>query len=601
MASAALSLVKNFDRRVPMEKLAEPGVMPAPQGAVVPPGPKILLTDPATHLSPATGQPGPGYHAPPQPFTGFGRRVADWFAPPAEADALASQLRGTPVTSFADVDAKVLPLLKGLSSRGLGAVQFARDNISKMKDVGQQLQVNNDLVNHIDRWRHEKAFRHGRIGQVSDIAMLSLLLGGGYGLYKGIPKLMAMRRKNNADTRTVPATITAGSHEEQDKSAAVEGQPVPGLFPGSSAPSAPAATSTPPAMMSHAWSSPWDIDWKTAPLYLGAAALPFALASGGVDKLTNMARAAILKRRRAKAVNDFRDALTGASAEPKVACLIECMNRMADGEKSAMDANTLVNILLGGAAVAGAGSLIGGFSLGNRIAAKTDPDARYAKALGIAMLRRRMREPVKLELMAAEPGDVPAAAEASGGNLDLGSTYEVPIYLPPGKRARTASESVHGSALDLTKMSSMWKRAEGLYGPQMAASGAIPRGGATSKPLTTPAPANQSFSQAHPWRAKALDFVAPGASKMMDTAGQINSAVSPLLQPGENGGPSKIDQYKQDMESLHQWISGLRGVWGGIKNFGSTLWNGIGQLGGMMQGGLQRAMPGFSPQYQNKV
>ena len=554
----------------------------------------------------------------PTGITPWAKALVQWRLPPelrtpdaqkAWTDKLLNTLPGDPI-SFANA---LKPM--GLTDRGAEGQQDWHTTRSKNQGFSLSNQDNADMLretnrNTVNTLAHELRMRAGRWGNVADLATAGLIAGTGYGLYKGIPKLLALRKKKKPDEDEPLLNVPV-----EEKSAA---HASPAALPWSSQ-----ADSEHSWNMNQTWKSTLGIDPWTIPAYGAALAIPAMLSSGGTERIIGATRDAILKRRKAKAIQEFQQVLTGDTATPKMAALVEGLNKAAEMPST----NTIVQTLAGLGITAAGASLLAGNAIGKKLAKSTDDGVRKMRAMEIALNRKRITDPVKLELVPATSGELPGQPQFSGGQLDTASTYRVPFYTPQEQDKRSREQQIHSDATDLTKLSCLVKQAIQTNGPQTSAASAVPKtqvSGTSAAPLARPSlkPAFAAGDKLHPIR-DAITSMFPGGEAASNALAQQGGAsgvtdqiqyykseadravkqlhdIQPTLQDfkskWENAQPMLQDMQNRwrQFQPMMGWLGKLQGFGQGIGSFitGAKDWftGGNGQqLAGMLSNGINQS------------
>ncbi len=603
MASHATSLADRLERRITKSAGPYDNLIATDAGGnpVQLPDPRVQeMQDP--RLIPGAA----GYVEPVQGFTPLGRWVSKKLMPvPSEA-----VVRGTVGTAFNEARpagiqaafnaADAAARASGMSQRGSDDIAGWADNFLRPKLHSLLPPAQKDelrarlfgasgagglragvLANLARRTVHEGAVRQGRLGRAVDIGALSLLLGGAFGAYRAWPKIKAVResrKKDGPEVDKAPAQVTDGASEPETKTAQVE-QALPQRRYESLAPAAPKGTGP--------WQSEWAAGPGTLPMYLAAGTVPFMLAAAGADKLTNWYRQRELKKQKEQAVREFQAVLSGTpmlgTATEKVAGLVDGLDAIAESYaedpelyKQALSWAEAWQAIPGGLYTIGGASFLAGGALGRKLALRSDPNLKRMRALEIALKRRRLQSPVRLEAVQAAEGQDPAAPEYRGGRLDPHSAFRVPIYLPPtGERLPSRSARTTESALDLTKLSAYALEKLATVSMAMAPGGA----------LSQPAPVNQESTLA---KARGLWNDVGGVDGLRDTVKDFKDTWT-RIKPALDGVGRMVDFGRE----AKGWLGS---VGAGFKNMAGAALGSMGSTpGGATGGWFSGARSPFSP------
>ena len=183
------------------------------------------------------------------------------------------------------------------------------------------------------------------------------------------------------------------------------------------------------------------------PAAMGALAIPYIAAYKGTGWLADKFRAAGIKRRKLKAVQEFQGLLSNDLH--KQSEFGKALDKAADD--FAKEAYGPEYRTIGGIAAALMMlEAMGGFQVGKRLAVKMDPLRDRKAVLDSLLQKRRAAKPMRLQLEPGTAGDVVNDVPESTSDLSPG-VYQTPTALPLGRpgAAPVQQDEMH----DLTKLS----------------------------------------------------------------------------------------------------------------------------------------------------
>jgi len=289
-------------------------------------------------------------------------------------------------------------------------------------------------------------------GQLTDLLMRGLLVGGGIGAAHGIPKLLRTKKelkpessepealkiaecKSAGETMDAIMRFLGQAGAEAGKATAAETEhQMYGGIPKTPA-GAPGPFGLPPGSL-----------W---PAYVAAPAL--AAYGGGklVNWLTNKTRNKMIERRKRELQREFQESLSGAKTAS-----VHLIDRMADAwmSKKAFgfgEKLTGASLLLA-LGLAGIGGT-GGYALGKR----NNPSVARRKTLEDALKRKSKEKPLTLQFEPTEGDEVAYETPEPISELSR-DVYNLPIQL---NQRRQMFES-HDPALELSKLGALRKYAD---------------------------------------------------------------------------------------------------------------------------------------------